>query len=156
MLGKLDRGWPYIENILQKAAVAKCAEMVGGAQQVLEMTVQYAKDRVQFDRPIGSFQAVQHFCANMAIDVDSCRFITYQAAWKISNGLPSDKDVAMTKAWVSDTFRKLTFTAHQIHGGVGYTEDHDLHLYTKRAKSWELAFGDADFYREVVAIKMGL
>lgn len=151
LLGKKDEGWKYIEKVLEKATVAKCSEMVGGAQQVLEMTVQYAKDRVQFGRPIGSFQAIQHHCANMVTDVDGSRFITYQAAWMLSEALPATKEVAMAKAWVSEAFRRVTALGHQIHGGVGFIEDHDMPLYYKRAKAWELAFGDADFHREVVA-----
>lgn len=156
ILGELNQGWSYIEKVLQKAAVAKCAEMVGGAQQVLEMCVSYAKERVQFGRPIGSFQAIQHHCANMATDVDGSRFITYQAAWKLSESLPSTKEVAMAKAWVSDAFRRVTALGHQVHGGVGFIEDHDMPLYYKRAKAWELVFGDAGFHREKVAQELGL
>jgi alkylation response protein AidB-like acyl-CoA dehydrogenase len=156
ILGELDCGWTYIDKVLQQAAIAQCAEMVGGAQQVLEMTVNYAKERVQFDRPIGSFQAIQHHCANMATDVDGCRFITYQAAWMLSEGLPCTKEVAMAKAWVSDAFRRVTVLGQQVHGGVGFIEDHDMPLYFKRAKAWELAFGDADFHREKVAQELGL
>lgn len=87
ILGKVDQGWQIVRDILAKGALAQCAYMLGGAQQVLEMTVNYAKERVQFGRPIGSFQAIQHKCADMATDVDGCRFITYQAAWKLSEGL---------------------------------------------------------------------
>ena len=151
ILGEVDKGWSCIEKILEQAAVAKCAEMVGGAQQVLEMTVSYAKERVQFGRPIGSFQAIQHHCANMATDVDGSRFITYQAAWRLSEGLPSAREVAMAKAWVSDAFRRVTVLGQQVHGGVGFVEDHDMPLYYKRAKAWELVLGDADYHREKVA-----
>jgi alkylation response protein AidB-like acyl-CoA dehydrogenase len=156
ILGELDRGWTCIEKVLQKATIAQCAEMVGGAQQVLEMSVSYAKERVQFGRPIGSFQAIQHHCANMATDVEGCRFIAYQAAWMLSEGLPCSKEVAMAKAWVSDAFRRVTALGQQVHGGIGFTEDHDMPLYFKRAKAWELAFGDADFHREKVAQELGL
>ncbi|MDH4300259.1 MAG: acyl-CoA/acyl-ACP dehydrogenase, partial [Dehalococcoidia bacterium] len=89
VVGKRDEGWPVVKDILQKAAVAKCAEMVGGAQAALDMAVNYAKERVQFGRPIGSFQAIQHYCANMAMDVSGSRFVTYRAAWKVSEGLPA-------------------------------------------------------------------
>ena len=156
ILGKLDQGWQAVENILQKASVAKCAEMVGGAQAVLEMTVNYAKERVQFNRPIGSFQAIQHHCANMATDVETSKFITYQAAWRLSAGLPCDQEAAMAKAWVSEAFKRVTLLGHQCIGGVGFMEDHDLPLYSKLATGAEIAFGDADFHREVVAQKLGL
>jgi alkylation response protein AidB-like acyl-CoA dehydrogenase len=156
VLGQVGQGWPTVEKVLQKAAVAKCAEMVGGAQQVLEMTVNYAKERVQFGRPIGSFQAIQHHCANMAIDVDGSRFISYQAAWMLSEGIPCTKEVAMAKAWTSDAYRRLTALGHQVHGGIGFTKDHDMQLYYRRAKAAEVTFGDADFHRDVVAREIGL
>ena len=156
ILGEVDKGWVEVEKTLQRAAVAKCAEMVGGAQQVLEMTVDYAKERVQYERPIGSFQAIQHQCANMLMDVINSRNLTYQAGWKISEGLPCAKEVAMAKAWVSDAYERVTFFGHKIHGGIGLTDDHDLPLYFKRAKASELAFGDGDFQREVVAKELGL
>lgn len=156
MLGELHQGWSYISQILEKATIAKCAEMVGGAQQALEMAVSYAKERVQFGRPIGSFQAIQHYCANMLTDVDGCRFVTYQAAWRLSEGLPAAREVSIAKAWTSEAFRRTTALAHQIHGAIGFTEDHDLPLYFKRAKSWELAFGDAEFHREQIAQELGL
>ncbi len=156
VLGRVGEGWPIILRTLEHAAVAKCAEMVGGAQQVLEMTVEYAKERVQFDRPIGSFQAIQHHCANMATDVDGSRFITYQAAWMLSDGLPCTKEVAMAKAWVSDAYSRVTILGHQVHGGIGFTMDHDMQLYFRRAKAGELAYGDADFQREVVAVGLGI
>jgi len=156
MLGELDHGWSGVEKVLQKAAVAKCAEMVGGAQQVLEMTVDYVKQRVQFGRPVGSFQAVQHHCANMITDVDTSRFITYQAAWRLSQGLPCAREVAMAKAWVSEAYRRVAALGHQSIGGVAFIEDHDMPLYFKRAKAAEFAFGDATLQREIVAQKIGL
>ncbi len=156
MVGALNKGWPVVEKTLQRAAVAKCAEMVGGAQRVLEMTVDYAKQRVQFGRPIGSFQAIQHYCANMVTDVDGARFVTYEAAWRLQEGLPCAKEVSMAKAWTSEAYRRVTALGHQIHGGIGFTKEHDMQLYFRRAKAAELAFGDADFHRERVAQQMGL
>jgi alkylation response protein AidB-like acyl-CoA dehydrogenase len=125
--------------------------MVGGAQQVLEMTVDYAKERVQFDHPIGSFQAVQHHCANMAIYVDGARYLAYQAAWKLSEGLPCDMEVAAAKAWASDAYRRVCSLGHQVHGAIGFTLDHDMQLYSRRSKAAEVVFGDADFHREAIA-----
>lgn len=156
MLGEPDHGWAVITEMLPKAMLAQCALMVGGAQQVLEMTVNYAKERVQFGRPIGSFQAIQHKCADMAIDVDGCRFITYQAAWKLSEGLPCALEVSMAKAWVSEAYRRTCVEGHQIHGGIGFIKDHDMQLYYRRAKASELMFGDADYHRELVAQQIGL
>jgi alkylation response protein AidB-like acyl-CoA dehydrogenase len=156
MLGGLDKGWPVVAKMLEMAAVAKCAEMVGGAQAALDMSVAYAKERIQFGRPIGSFQAIQHHCANMVTDVDGSRFITYQAAWKVSEGLPATMEVSMAKAWVSEAYRRVTQLGHQIHGGIGFCMDHDMPLYFKEAKAAESTFGNADWHREIVAQQLGL
>jgi alkylation response protein AidB-like acyl-CoA dehydrogenase len=156
ILGELDRGWLIVQDILQKATVAKCAEMVGGAQAALDMAVAYAKERVQFNRPIGSFQAIQHYCANMVSDVDGSRFVTYKAAWKVSEGLPATMDVAVAKAWTSGAYGRVTLLAHQIFGAIGFTMDHDLHLYYRRAKASEMMFGDGAYHRAIVARELGL
>ncbi len=156
ILGQLDQGWSEVQKIIERAAVAKCCETLGGIQQMLEMTVDYAKERKQFDRPIGSFQVIQHYCANMATDVDGSRFSTYQAAWTLSEGLPCTKEVAIAKAWLSEACKRVTALAHQIHGAIGVTIDHDLQFYTRRANAAEATFGDADFYREIIAQEMGL
>jgi len=156
VLGKVNEGWPIIADILQYASVGKCAEMVGGAEMVLDMTVEYAKQRIQFGRPIGSFQAIQHHCANMATSVEGSKYITYQAAWRLAEGLPADREVAMAKAWVSDGYRDVCALGHQCHGAIGFTKEHNMQLYSRRAKAQELAFGDADFHREAVAQAIGL
>ena len=156
IVGGLDHGWPVIQDTLEKAAVAKCAEMVGGAQAALEMAVNYAKERIQFNRPIGTFQAVQHYCANMVTDVDGARYITYEAAWKLSEGLPATKSVAMAKAWVGDAYQRVTMLGQQVFGAIGFTMDHDMHLYYRRARAGAIAFGNSNFHREVVAKELGL
>jgi len=156
VLGEVDKGWPVVDNVLEKAAAAKCAEMVGGAQATLDMSVAYAKERIQFGRPIGSFQAIQHHCANMLTDVDGSRFITYQAAWKLSEGLPATMEVSMAKAWTNDAYRRVTQLGHQIHGGIGFCMDHDMPLYFKAAKTAESLFGTSDWHREKVAQELGL
>ncbi len=156
ILGQPGQAGSAVQKIIERAAVGKCCEMVGNIQQVLEMTIDYAKERKQFDRPIGSFQAIQHYCADMATDVDGVRFSTYQAAWMLSEGLPCSKEVAIAKAWAGEASQRVLSLAHQIHGAIGVTMEHDLHFYTRRAKAGELAFGDANFYREIVAKEMGL
>ncbi|MFH2013281.1 MAG: acyl-CoA dehydrogenase family protein [Pseudomonadota bacterium] len=155
LIGGLNNGWSIVQKLWPKMVVARCAEMVGGAQEALDMTINYAKEREQFGRPIGTLQAVQHFCSDMVADVDGCRYLTYQAAWTISCGLPCDKEVAMAKAWCSDAFKRVTAKGHQIHGAIGFTEEHDLHLYYKKAKTLELLYGDSDYHREIVAQQMG-
>ncbi len=155
IVGELDKGWPIIKGILHRATVAKCAEMAGGAQAALDMAVNYAKERVQFGRPIGSFQAIQHYCANMVTDVTGSRFITYKAAWKVSEGLPAAADVATAKAWTSEAYGRVALLAHQIFGAIGFTMDHDIHLYYRQAKAGEIIFGDANFQRAIVARELG-
>ena len=156
VLGEVDGGWAIIQKIGEWGATGKCAEMVGGAQLVLEMSVEYAKQRVQFGRPIGSFQAIQHHCANMATDVEGSKYITYQAAWRLSEGLPAEREVAMAKAWVSDGYRRVCALGHQCHGAIGFTKEHNMQLYSRRAKAAELAFGDSDYHLEAVAQAIGL
>ena len=156
VLGVVDQGWPAVARIVEMAGVGKCAEMLGGADRVVEMTVNYVKERVQFGRPIGSFQAIQHHCADMATDVEGCRYVTYQAAWRLSEGLPAKQEVAIAKAWVSDAYRRVCALGHQSHGAIGFTKEYDLQLFTRRAKSAELAYGDADYQREMVAQGLGL
>jgi len=156
LLGNLNQGGIVLHKIILPAAVAKCAEMSGGGQRVLELTLDHAKQRVQFGKPIGAFQAIQHFCVNMLTYLDTSRFMTYQAAWKISEGRNYKKEAVMAKTWVSDSYRRLVALAHQVLGGMGFMEEHDLHLYFKQAKAAELAFGDADFHREIIAQEMGL
>lgn len=156
ILGQLNQGWKAAQMVIQQAAVAKCCTILGGMQQTLEMTVDYAKERKQYDHPIGSLQIIQHYCANMATDVDGSRFSTYQAAWRLSEGLPCTKEVAIAKAWIGEAFGRVSTLAHQIHGAIGCTIDHDLQFYTKRGKAAELSFGDGDFYREMIAQEMGL
>ena len=155
-LGDVNRGWDTIAKVVQWGAVCKCSEMVGGAQQVLDMTVEYAKQRTQFGRPIGSFQAIQHHCANMATDVEGSRNITYQAAWHLSEGLPAQNEVAMAKAWVSDAYRRVCALVHQCHGAIGFTKEHNMQLYSHRAKAAELGFGDSALHLEAVARAIGL
>jgi len=156
ILGQLNQGWKEVQKIIQRAAVAKCCEMVGCIQQALDMTVDYAKERKQYDRPIGSFQVIQHYCADMATDVDGTRLSAYQAAWMLSEGLPCAKEVAIAKAWAGEACQRVMALAHQIHGAIGVTIDHDLQYYTRRAKAAEVSFGDASFYREIVAQEIGL
>ncbi len=151
ILGNLNSGWDTLEKIAKLAAIGKCAEMSGAIQNILDMTVEYAKQRTQFSRPIGTFQAVQHHCANIATEVEASRLMTYQAGWALSEGLPADKEVAMAKAWVNESAKRVCALGHQTHGAIGFTEEHNLQLYTKRIKAAELIFGDAQFHTNKIA-----
>jgi len=151
ILGEIGKGWQYLEKVLQRANAARCAEMVGMAEQVLKMTLDYAKERAAFGHPIGAFQSIQHRCADMLIDVDGSRFVTYQAAWRINEGLEAGREAAIAKAWVSQACRRVMYSAHQVHGAIGFSEDHILHFYTKRARAYEFSFGGVDFHLEKLA-----
>jgi alkylation response protein AidB-like acyl-CoA dehydrogenase len=156
ILGQLDKGWDVAKRVIARATVAKCCEMVGNLQQMLDMTVSYAKERIQFEHPIGTLQIIQHYCSDMLTDVQGARFSTYQAAWRLTEGLPCTKEIAVAKSWAGQAFERVNVLSHQIHGAIGFTMDHDLHFYTMRGKAAVATFGDADFYREVVAQEMGL
>jgi alkylation response protein AidB-like acyl-CoA dehydrogenase len=156
IVGKLDHVWEPLEQTLQQVSIAKCAEMVGGAQKVLEMAADHAKERIVFDRPLGSFPIIQQYIANMIMDIDSSKFLTYEAAWKFSEGLPCAKEIAMAKAWTSEAYRRVTASGHQIYGGIGFTVESDMHLYFRRAKASEVTLGDGNFQREVLAKALGM
>ena len=137
---------------LDRAATLASAEMLGAADRVLAMTVEYAKTRQQFGRAIGAFQAVQHQCADMLLLTESARSATYFAAWALSENAPeAPRSVSMAKAYCSDAARDVCHRGVQVHGGIGFTWEHDLHLYLKRAKANEVLFGDATYHREEIA-----
>jgi alkylation response protein AidB-like acyl-CoA dehydrogenase len=151
-LGDLGRGWPFLAKTLDQAAVALSNEMMGGAQKVLETSVDYAKTRVQFGRPIGSFQAIKHKCTDMLVEVEAGKSAAYYAAWIAAEDtaeLPLAASLA--KAYCSDAYFHCAAENIQIHGGIGFTWEHDAHLYFKRAKSSQLLFGDGIYHRELVA-----
>lgn len=149
VLGAVGEGWPIIQRALARATAAHCVQMVGGAEAVLDMTIEYVKQRTQFGRPVGSFQAVQHHCANMATDVEGARHIAYQAAWAIAEGRPARREVAMAKAWCNGAYQRVCSLGHQCHGAIGFTMEHNLQLYTRRAKVQELSYGSAHDHKEV-------
>jgi len=152
LLGEKHSGWAPLARVVARATVALCAEMCGSAQQVLDMTVDYAKLRVAFGKPIGSYQGVKHQAADMLVALENTKSLTYYAAWAFDQGLEEGPlAVAMAKAAASDMARKVAGTGIQLHGGIGMTWEHDLQLYFKRAKASEVAFGDATWHRERVA-----
>ena len=157
LIGTDGEGWAVLERVLDLAAVALAAEQVGGAQFCLEMAVQYAKDRVQFGRPIGSFQAIKHKCADMLLEVESAKSAAYYAGWcaaELNDELPSVASLA--KAYCSEAYFHAAAENIQIHGGIGFTWEHPAHLYFKRAKSSELLFGDPTYHRELLAQRIGI
>ncbi len=156
ILGKIGNGWDVVDFTLQRAAVLKCAEISGACQAVLDMTSSYAKERIQFDRPIGSFQAIQHKLADMLIDVEAVQYLLYQAAWGISVGSPSPWQISAAKAKANEAYQRICIEAIAAHGAIGYTMDHDIGLYYRRVKAAEFAAGDTDLHKEVIAIELGL
>ena len=152
VMGDVDRGWAPLERSLQRSMALLCAECVGGAHKVMDMSVDYAKTRHQFGRPIGSFQAVKHKCADMLVDVEMGRSAMYYAAWAADDE-PSELPLAasMAKAYCSDAYTRVTANGIQVHGGIGFTWEHDMHLYFKRAKANEMLLGDPTYHRDRVA-----
>jgi len=152
MLGGRDAAWPTLQRALDKATVALCAEMVGGAEKAMEMCVDYGKTRVQFGRPIGSFQAVKHKIADMKVWVENAKSVVHYAAWAVDRDAPeASRAASMAKAYCSEMYTQVTADGIQVHGGVGFTWDHHMHLYFKRAKSSEVLLGDSTWHRERTA-----
>ena len=152
MLGGRDAAWPTLQRALDKATVALCAEMVGGAEKAMEMCVDYGKTRVQFGRPIGSFQAVKHKIADMKVWVENAKSVVHYAAWAVDGDVPeASRAASMAKAYCSEMYTQVTADGIQVHGGVGFTWDHPMHLYFKRAKSSEVLLGNTTWHRERTA-----
>ncbi len=145
-------GADMVQALLDQGATATALEMLGGASRALELTVEYAKERVQFGRPIGSFQAVKHRCADMLVDVEGMRSTSYWAAWCLAAG-DDDQSVAAStaKTWGSDASKRVMASALQVHGGIGFTWEHDLHLFLKRAQLDQVSFGDSVVHRARLA-----
>jgi alkylation response protein AidB-like acyl-CoA dehydrogenase len=157
LMGAPHKAWPPLKRALEWATAALCAEMIGGTQKVLEESTEYAKTRHQFGKPIGIYQAVSHKLADMLVLSESGRSATYYAAWTVEADA-ADRSLAssMAKAYVSDAYRKVAGDGIQVHGGIGFTWEHDMHLYFKRAKASEVTLGDATYHRELVAQALDL
>jgi alkylation response protein AidB-like acyl-CoA dehydrogenase len=156
LVGQLHGAWPSVEWLLDVARALAAVELVGFGQKALDMTVDYIGYREAFGRPIGSFQAAQHHCANMAIWLEGPRCAAYEAAWRLSRGLDARFHAAVAKVSASNAGREVTVLAHQLHGGIGYMAEFDLHFYSRRAKGWELKWGTPDQMLRKVADCAGL
>jgi alkylation response protein AidB-like acyl-CoA dehydrogenase len=156
LLSPAGQGWDLLAPALLIGALARSAEMVGCSQRILDMCVEYAKVREQSGQPIGVFQAIQHHCANLLRNVEGSRYILYNAAWRMQTGLACDADVAMAKSFASEACLEVARLGHQIHGAIGYCEEHPLHLFHKRIHAASLDFGDASLHLETVAQSLGL
>jgi alkylation response protein AidB-like acyl-CoA dehydrogenase len=157
LLGTEGQAWPAFEPVIQKATVLESIYLVGLTQMAFEITLDYTKERVQFDRPIATFQAMQHMAADMVTDVDGSRYITYQAAWSVASDEPDvDEAVHVAKAWTSEASRRVVAKAQEMHGGIGFTKDYRIQLFFRRQKVAELAWGDAEYHREAVGQALGI
>ncbi|MFW2389663.1 MAG: acyl-CoA dehydrogenase family protein [Polyangiales bacterium] len=157
LLGEEGRGWELCERTLDLARIALAAEQVGAAEMCLDMSVEYAKVRKQFGRPIGSFQSIKHKCADMLMMIESARSAAFYASALAAQGdFDLGEAASGAKAICSDTFFHCAAECIQIHGGIGFTWEHAAHIYFKRAKSTETLLGDPSFHRERVAQRMGL
>jgi len=155
-LGPPDGAFDILKAVLAQSAALQCAEMVGGAEKELEMTASYTKERVQFGRPLGAFQAVQHRLADMYIAVQGARWSTYNALWRLSEGLDADRETAIAKYFVSKAVSEVAYSAQQLHGGMGIDIDYDLHLYYKRAKAFEVKLGTQNQHLGALESALGL
>jgi alkylation response protein AidB-like acyl-CoA dehydrogenase len=157
LVGEDGGAGPALSRTLDLAAVALAAEQVGGAQRCLDMAVDYAKTRIQFGRPIGSFQAIKHKCADMLLEVESAKSAAYYAGWAAAEDSEELPVVAsLAKSYCSEAYFHAAAENIQIHGGIGFTWEHDAHLYFKRAKSSELLLGDPSYHRELLAQRIGI
>jgi len=156
LMGDIGKGTEILAPIMEMAACAKSAEILGGMTAVHNMSLKYAKERKQFGKPIGSYQAIQYHLVEMAMSIEAAKVLTYHAAWKISQGLSAKKEIAMAKAWTGEASHNVTSLGHQIHGGYGFCEETDMHLYYRRCKTGELAYGDPEYHLEQVAKEIGL
>jgi alkylation response protein AidB-like acyl-CoA dehydrogenase len=156
VLGVPGQALPVLRSVLAKASAIRCAEMLGGAEHSLEVTAEYTKGRIQFDRPIGTFQAVQHRLADMFTDIQGSRWTTYQALVRLSQGVPAGRELAIANAFTTEACVRVAFGAQQLHGGIGIDLDYDLHFYFRRAKALELSFGSAPLHLEALEREIGL
>ncbi len=156
IVGEIGRGDRYVEAAAGPVTVLKCSEMLGGMNFIVDTAVQYAKERHQFGKPLGVLQAIQHYCADMATLYEGARMTIYLAASLINDGLSSEKEVSMAKAWISDGYKKCTWLSHQIHGAIGFTDEYPVHLYYRHAKENELMLGDARRHRQKLIEQMGI
>ncbi len=157
LIGQRGRAWNGVRRALRFAAVALAAEQVGGAQRVLDMTVDYSKMRFQFGRPVGSFQAVKHRLADTLVEIESARSAALEAARAVADGdVDVELSASVAKAFCSDTYYRAAATAIQLHGGIGFTWEHPAHLYFKRAKSSEFFLGTPSYHRDLVGRAIGI
>ena len=156
MLGKVNKGWDILQTVIRKGSILKSAESLGGLETVVDMTVAYSKERVQYDRQIGAFQALQHKMSDMWISLSTSKYLLYEAAWMESEGIPNAREASMAKAYINEAYKFVTAWGVKLHGGIGTSADHDVPLYYRRAKAADTIYGSTEYHRERVAQTIGL
>jgi alkylation response protein AidB-like acyl-CoA dehydrogenase len=156
LAGRAASAWPRLQQLRDRLAALLCADMIGGADAVLDMTARYVGEREQFGVKLGTFQMVQQMVADMAIELEGARHVARQALWRLAEGRPAVRELAIAKAWTGRAYRNITLTAHQLHGGAGYVVEHELHRYSARAKEAELRFGSPEEWLDVLADELRL
>ncbi|MYC30778.1 MAG: acyl-CoA dehydrogenase [Chloroflexi bacterium] len=151
LVGELNQGWPIAQRMLDRGTVLLCAQMVGATRKDAEMGIEYAKNRVAFGRPIGAFQSVQHMCADMILWVDGGQLLTYEALWKMDQGLPFSVEVSQAKAFCNDKCEAVVRTSQVLHGGMGFMMEFDLHLWYRRVTTWTMRLGTSFEHRARIA-----
>jgi len=151
LVGEIDQGWPIIEAMLDRGTALLCCQMVGAARKDSEMAIEYAKNRVAFGRPIGSFQSVQHMLADMLLHVDGGEMLTFEALWKMDQGLPASVEVSQAKAFCNEKCESVVRTSQVIHGGIGFMMEFDLHLWFRRVTAWTMRMGTTYDHRAKIA-----
>jgi alkylation response protein AidB-like acyl-CoA dehydrogenase len=150
-IGAPGSGWATWDRVMHEGIILLAAQAIGGAERALEMTVDYAKTRQQFDKPLGAFQAIAHYLADAVTQVDGGKTLVYEAAWARSTGRPVERLAPMAKLFACQTFRDVTAMAEQVHGGLGFTVEYDIQLYFRRAKQLQLSWWDSRYLEELVA-----
>ncbi len=151
LVGELHQGWPVIERMLEKATALLCCQIIGATRKDSEMAIEYAKNRIAFGRPIGSFQSIQHLCADMLLHLDGAQLLTYEALWKMDQGLPASVEVSQAKAFCNEKCESVVRSSQVIHGGIGFMMEFDLHLWFRRVSAWTMRLGTSFEHRAKVA-----
>ena len=151
LVGEMDQGWPIAEWMLDRATALLCTQMVGATRKDAEMAIEYAKGRVAFGRPIGAFQSIQHLCADMILWVDGAQLLTYEALWKIDQGMPASVEVSQAKSFCNEKCEAVVRSSQTIHGGIGFMMEFDLHLWFRRVSAWTMRLGTSFEHRAKVA-----
>ena len=151
LVGEPNQGWPIAQWMLERATALLCAQMVGATRKDAEMAIEYSKSRVAFGRPIGSFQSIQHLCADMTLWVDGAQLLTYDALWKIDQGVPASIEVSQAKSFCNEKCEAVVRSSQTIHGGIGFMMEFDLHLWFRRVSAWTMRLGTSFEHRAKVA-----